>query len=61
MRGRVMAISSLLWGLQPLGVLIAGVVADGFGPQVAIGGGALVAAGLLATLGVRSRAAWRGL
>ena len=61
MRGRVMSLASLLWGLQPLGVLVAGVVADAFGPQIAIAGGAVVAGGMLAILGVRSRAAWQGV
>ncbi len=61
MRGRVMSLSSLLWGLQPLGVLIAGVVADTFGPQIAIGGGAVVAAALLTTLALRSRPTWRAI
>jgi MFS family permease len=59
MRGRVMSLSSLLWGLQPLGVLVAGVVADVFSPQAAIAGGALVAAVLLTVLALRSRSAWR--
>jgi MFS family permease len=58
-RGRVMSISSLLWGLQPLGVLIAGVVADIAGPQIAIGGGAAVAAAFLGVLYTRMRPAWR--
>jgi MFS family permease len=59
MRGRVMSLSSLLWGLQPLGVLVAGVVADVFSPQAAIAGGAVVAAALLTVLALRSRSAWR--
>ncbi|MFN8638401.1 MAG: MFS transporter [Dehalococcoidia bacterium] len=59
MRGRVMSLSSLLWGLQPLGVLVAGIVADRAGPQVAIGGGAVIAALLLTALATRSRSAWR--
>lgn len=58
-RGRVMSISSLLWGLQPIGVLAAGVVADLAGPQIAIGSGAAVAAGLLCVLYTRARSAWR--
>jgi hypothetical protein len=58
-RGRVMSLSSLLWGLQPLGVLVAGGVADIAGPQVAIGGGAAVAVLLLLALYSRTRAAWR--
>jgi len=42
-RGRVMSIWSLLWGLQPLGTLVAGIVADAANPHIAIGGGAIVA------------------
>lgn len=61
MRGRVMSLSSLLWGLQPFGVLVAGVIADSLGPQVAIGGGAVVAAAMLVALGARTREAWRGV
>ena len=58
-RGRVMSLSSLLWGLQPLGVLAAGGVADVAGPQIAIAGGAVFAALLLTSLYARTRAAWR--
>lgn len=58
MRGRVMSLSSLLWGLQPLGVLVAGVAADVLSPQVAIAGGVVVAGVLLASLYARSSRIW---
>jgi hypothetical protein len=58
-RGRVISLSSLLWGLQPLGVLLAGGVADRAGPQIAVGGGAAVAALVLVALYARTREAWR--
>lgn len=49
-RGRVMSIWSLLWGLQPLGTLVAGVVADITNPPLAIGGGAILALVALAVM-----------
>lgn len=58
MRGRVMSLSSLLWGLQPLGVLVAGVAADVLSPQLAIAGGVAVAGVLLASLYARSARVW---
>lgn len=57
-RGRVVSISSLIWGLQPLGVLVAGVFADVFNPQLAILGGALVGVALLLLLYTRTRPLW---
>jgi MFS family permease len=57
-RGRIMSLSSLLWGLQPLGVLAAGVVADLWSPRVAIAGGAGVAALALVALYPRMRSTW---
>jgi len=49
-RGRVMSLWSLLWGLQPLGTLVAGIVADLANPHIAIGGGAVLALFALAAL-----------
>lgn len=57
-RGRVMALVSLLWGLQPLGVLASGVAADVWNPQLAIGAGAAVAAVALGALYLRTRVLW---
>ena len=57
-RGRVMALVSLLWGLQPLGVLVSGVAADAWNPQLAIGAGAIVAALALGGLYLRTRPLW---
>jgi hypothetical protein len=54
----VVSISSLIWGLQPLGVLVAGVFADVFNPQLAILGGALVGVALLLLLYTRTRPVW---
>lgn len=48
LRGRVMSVSILIWGMTPLGSLVAGVLADGFGVRVAIAVSALV--GLTATV-----------
>ncbi len=48
LRGRMIALTSLLSGLQPLGMMLTGVAADLTSPQLAVGGGALLAAlGLL--------------
>jgi MFS family permease len=59
MRGRVLSLVSLLWGLQPLGVVVAGVVADAAGVRVAIASSALVGAAALAALGLATPARWR--
>jgi MFS family permease len=58
-RGRVISVSSLIWGLQPLGVLVAGVFADAFNPQIAVLGGAVVGVALLLLLYARTRPVWR--
>jgi hypothetical protein len=58
MRGRVISLSSLIWGLQPLGVLVAGVVADVVSPQAAILGGGLLGAALLLALYSRTHRIW---
>lgn len=58
-RGRMLSLSTLLTGLQPLGVMAAGVIADTAGPRFAIGGAALVATVLLAALLLRERVALR--
>ncbi len=58
LRGRVISVSSLIWGLQPLGVLVAGVFADVFSPQLAIVGGALLGTSLLLLLYGRTRPMW---
>ncbi|MEZ4502611.1 MAG: MFS transporter [Dehalococcoidia bacterium] len=57
-RGRVMSLVSLLWGLQPLGVLVSGVAADAWNPQLAIGAGAAVAALALLSIYARTRPIW---
>jgi MFS family permease len=57
-RGRVVSISSLIWGLQPLGVLLAGIAADIFNPQLAVLGGAGVGVLLLLLLYARTRPVW---
>lgn len=57
-RGRVMSLSSLIWGLQPLGVLLAGIVADIVNPQVAILGGAAIGIALVLALYSRTRPVW---
>ncbi|MCK9485367.1 MAG: MFS transporter [Dehalococcoidia bacterium] len=49
-RGRVMSLWGLLWGLQPLGTLMTGVVADLANPHIAVGGGAVLALLALAML-----------
>jgi MFS family permease len=58
MRGRVISLSSLIWGLQPLGVLVAGVVSDAVSPQAAILGGGLLGAALLLALYSRTHRIW---
>lgn len=58
MRGRVVSLSSLIWGLQPLGVLVAGVVADIVSPQVAILGGCAIGATALLLVYARTRPIW---
>jgi hypothetical protein len=51
MRGRVMSVSAMLWGLSPLGTLPAGVVADVMSAPFAVGVlGALLALVFLTTL-----------
>jgi MFS family permease len=57
-RGRVMSLVSLLWGVQPLGVLASGVAADVWNPQLAIGAGAAVGAVALGALYLRTRPLW---
>jgi MFS family permease len=55
-RGRVMGAYMLTWGLMPLGALPMGLVADRFGVQVAVAGGALISTVLTAALGFASPA-----
>jgi len=43
-RGRVQSIRFLIVGLQPVGVLVLGLIAESFGPQIAVGSMALVGA-----------------
>ena len=57
-RGRVMSIWSLLWGLQPLGTLVAGVFADVFNPHIAIGGGGISQSSRCRCCSSRSGAPW---
>ncbi|MGE0229020.1 MAG: MFS transporter [Dehalococcoidia bacterium] len=57
-RGRMMSLSSLIWGLQPLGVLVAGVIADAASPQAAILAGCGAGVTLLAALYTRTRRVW---
>ncbi len=59
LRGRMMALSSLLSGIQPLGTMLTGVAADVVSPQLAVGGGALLAAAALLVVFARSREALR--
>jgi len=59
MRGRVISLVSLLWGLQPLGVLAAGFVADAAGAQVAVGGSAVLGAAALLTVALLAPPRWR--
>lgn len=54
-RGRVMGVYMLTWGLMPVGALPMGVAADLFGAPVAVATGALVSSALAAVLMVRSR------
>ena len=60
-RGRVMSLWSLLWGLQPFGTFTAGMLAEVVGPRAAVGGLALVAGAALVTIGLAMRPAWRQL
>ncbi|MCA9864335.1 MAG: MFS transporter, partial [Thermomicrobiales bacterium] len=55
-RGRVMGAYMLTWGLMPLGALPMGLVADRFGVQVAVAGGAIISTVLTAVLGLASPA-----
>jgi predicted MFS family arabinose efflux permease len=55
-RGRVMGAYMLTWGLMPLGALPMGLVADRFGVQVAVAGGAMISTVLTAALGLASPA-----
>ena len=55
LRGRMMALSSLLSGIQPLGTMLTGVAADLVSPQLAVGGTALLAAAALAVVLARQR------
>lgn len=57
-RGRMMSLSSLIWGLQPLGVLVAGVIADAVSPRAAILVGAGAGAVLLVLLYTRTARVW---
>jgi MFS family permease len=51
MRGRVMSLYSLtIFGLMPIGSLLAGTVAEHLGEPVAVGAGALIALGLAASI-----------
>ena len=55
LRGRMMALSSLLSGIQPLGTMLTGVAADLVNPQLAVGGAALLAAAALFVVLTRQR------
>lgn len=54
-RGRVMGVYMLTWGLMPIGALPMGIAADLFGAPVAVASGALISSALAAVLLVRSR------
>lgn len=53
-RGRVMGVYLLTWGLMPLGALPMGLLADVVGAPVAVAAGAIVSSLLAAWLGARS-------
>ncbi|HMM42695.1 MAG TPA: MFS transporter, partial [Thermomicrobiales bacterium] len=53
-RGRVMGVYMLTWGLMPIGALPMGVAADLFGAPVAVAAGALISSLLAALLMIRS-------
>lgn len=53
-RGRVMGVYMLTWGLMPIGALPMGVAADLFGAPVAVASGALISSLLAALLMIRS-------
>lgn len=53
-RGRVMGVYMLTWGLMPIGALPMGIAADLFGAPVAVASGALISSALAALLMVRS-------
>src|SRR5688572_3569123 len=55
-RGRVMGAYMLTWGLMPLGSLPMGMIADRFGTQVAVAGGAVLSSVLAGVLGLTSSA-----
>ena len=55
-RGRVMGVYLLTWGLMPLGALPMGLVADRIGTPAAVAVGAAVSSGLAAWLGLTSAA-----
>jgi len=55
-RGRVVGVSMLSWGLMPIGALPMGLITDWLGSPAAIAGGALVAVMLTSLLIVRSPA-----
>lgn len=53
-RGRVMSAYFLTFGLMPLGALPMGLIADQFGTQLAVGGGAVISSVLVAILALKS-------
>ncbi len=54
LRGRMIALTSLLSGLQPLGTMLTGVAADVISPQAAVGGGAAIASVALVVVFART-------
>lgn len=54
-RGRVMGVYLLTWGLMPLGALPMGLLADAVGAPIAVASGAVVSSALAAWLGVKAR------
>lgn len=54
-RGRVMGVYMLTWGLMPVGALPMGIAANIFGAPIAVASGALISSALATVLLVRSR------
>jgi hypothetical protein len=60
LRGRVLSLYVLTSiGVMPIGNLVAGLVAERFGPPVALAGGGLVTLMVVGLVGLRSPALWR--
>jgi MFS family permease len=57
-RGRVMSLWMLLWGVQPLGTMTAGVLAEVFTPRSAVLGMTAAVAVLVLLLSLRMRRTW---